>query len=171
MSQYNDGMKKCGPKRSGSLHAGCGEIKPVSEFYKNRRSGDGYQYLCKKCKNSINHNYFQQPRQVEKNRQRSAEYYKILRRKMYDNLPDDKGYCEICGEDKRLVIDHDHETGTFRGWLCRQCNSGIGMMNDDPSIIEKALIYINLSLQGDMLMPKLVKRHGMLRLAKINKEA
>ena len=33
------------------------------------------------------------------------------------------GRCEYCGNDQGpLCLDHDHETGKFRGWLCHPCN-------------------------------------------------
>lgn len=36
--------------------------------------------------------------------------------------PED-GRCEYCGNDQGvLCLDHDHETGKFRGWLCHPCN-------------------------------------------------
>jgi hypothetical protein len=53
--------------------------------------------------------------------------------------------CEICGHvsSKRdSVIDHDHITGRVRGKLCRRCNAGIGMLNDDPSKLRSALAYL-----------------------------
>lgn len=33
--------------------------------------------------------------------------------------------CAVCGEIKRLVVDHDHVTGAIRGLLCYACNSGL----------------------------------------------
>lgn len=36
-----------------------------------------------------------------------------------------QGRCAVCGDDRgrrRLVLDHDHDTGWCRGWLCPQCN-------------------------------------------------
>lgn len=30
--------------------------------------------------------------------------------------------CAVCGRVDSLVEDHDHETGLFRGFLCRSCN-------------------------------------------------
>jgi len=38
------------------------------------------------------------------------------------------GYCHVCGlseseHNGKLHMDHDHETGEFRGWLCRSCNA------------------------------------------------
>src|SRR5208282_5642773 len=34
--------------------------------------------------------------------------------------------CQCCEEaiTYRLLLDHDHETGMFRGWVCRPCNTG-----------------------------------------------
>lgn len=51
--------------------------------------------------------------------------------------------CAICQETPSvLVIDHDHSTGKVRGLLCRQCNSGIGMLKDDIVIVENAFRYL-----------------------------
>lgn len=41
------------------------------------------------------------------------------------------------------VVDHDHDTGNFRGWLCAKCNFGIGMFKDNPSTLKKAFEYLN----------------------------
>jgi HTH-type transcriptional regulator/antitoxin HipB len=43
--------------------------------------------------------------------------------------------CEACGspplgKDKTLCLDHCHDTGAFRGWLCSRCNKGVGMCGD-----------------------------------------
>lgn len=39
-------------------------------------------------------------------------------------------------------MDHDHKTGKVRGLLCTPCNTGIGMLQDDPEIVKKALDYL-----------------------------
>ena len=39
-------------------------------------------------------------------------------------------------------LDHCHETGEFRGWLCHNCNSGLGRFYDDPDLLIKAIQYI-----------------------------
>jgi len=41
------------------------------------------------------------------------------------------------------VLDHDHETGAFRGWLCRNCNSGLGFLGDNAEGLGGALMYLN----------------------------
>jgi hypothetical protein len=41
-----------------------------------------------------------------------------------------------------LHLDHDHETGEFRGWLCWHCNTGIGKLGDTPDGLRNALDYL-----------------------------
>lgn len=56
---------------------------------------------------------------------------------------DQEGCCAICRRvDRDLVVDHDHESGAVRGLLCGLCNSGIGMLGDDPGLIIKAATYL-----------------------------
>lgn len=53
------------------------------------------------------------------------------------------GLCAICGETpKRSVVDHDHKTGRVRGILCANCNSGIGLLGDNPATIRAAIDYL-----------------------------
>ena len=53
------------------------------------------------------------------------------------------GECPICLRTGALVWDHDHETGKFRGWICDDCNVGLGRFADDAKNIERALTYLN----------------------------
>lgn len=57
--------------------------------------------------------------------------------------------CAICGrlagEQRRLVRDHDHETGFFRGYLCPRCNLSLGAFEDDPELLERAAGYLRES--------------------------
>jgi hypothetical protein len=56
--------------------------------------------------------------------------------------------CECCGgqmgkiHDTRAVVDHDHTTGKFRGWLCNRCNLAIGRLGDNIAGIKRALAYL-----------------------------
>ena len=55
------------------------------------------------------------------------------------------GVCAICGGDngdKHLAIDHCHTTGKIRGLLCNNCNTAIGMLQDDPTLLNKAVEYL-----------------------------
>lgn len=68
--------------------------------------------------------------------------------------------CNICGKEdtggtknnkhvgktKSLVMDHDHNTGKFRGMLCNHCNRGLGNFFDDVNILEKSISYLKMEL-------------------------
>ncbi len=62
------------------------------------------------------------------------------------------GKCYICGVpeqelNRRLHIDHDHETGDFRGWLCGKCNTAIGSLNHSPILLRNAILYIESHIE------------------------
>ena len=50
--------------------------------------------------------------------------------------------CQLCGKKTKVVWDHDHNTEKFRGWLCHQCNQGIGFLGDNISGLENAIRYL-----------------------------
>lgn len=58
------------------------------------------------------------------------------------------GCCAICSINetlapkKRLCVDHDHKTGDVRALLCVNCNTALGMLQDDPSLFVKATQYL-----------------------------
>jgi hypothetical protein len=53
------------------------------------------------------------------------------------------GACPICGrDDLELFTDHSYRTGHTRGLLCRQCNTGLGMLKDSPTRLKRALSYL-----------------------------
>lgn len=55
------------------------------------------------------------------------------------------GRCECRGEyvgADKLVPDHDHKTGHFRGWICFRCNSGIGLLGDMIEGVSAAADYL-----------------------------
>lgn len=59
------------------------------------------------------------------------------------------GCCDICKSGTKgmgtLHIDHCHKTGMVRGLLCMNCNVSLGLMYDDPEIMENAIKYIQNS--------------------------
>lgn len=89
---------------------------------------------------------------VEKSREKSrksiAEWRKnnpkrwadIIRRCLYGIEPEEvvqllnsqKGKCPICLRQlgQKFSVDHNHESGEVRGLLCRNCNAGIGLLQD-----------------------------------------
>lgn len=50
--------------------------------------------------------------------------------------------CECCAAKRKLVVDHDHATGAFRGWLCDLCNMAIGLLGDTAEGVGRAVRYL-----------------------------
>jgi hypothetical protein len=51
--------------------------------------------------------------------------------------------CECCdGVARTLVLDHDHDSGAFRGFICRECNSGLGKFGDNVAGLRMACEYL-----------------------------
>lgn len=57
--------------------------------------------------------------------------------------------CEACGKEASpLRLDHCHQTGKFRGWLCNECNLAIGLLGDSPQKMRAAADYIERHKSG-----------------------
>jgi hypothetical protein len=68
--------------------------------------------------------------------------------------PDEHYKCPICDRGieeigkynqprlQNWVLDHCHDTGTFRGWLCHHCNVGLGGFKDNLTRLKKAVEYM-----------------------------
>ena len=53
------------------------------------------------------------------------------------------GFCEICRKFLDTpCIDHDHSSGALRGYLCRKCNTGLGMFDDNSEYLKSAIDYL-----------------------------
>ena len=73
-------------------------------------------------------------------------------------LEDQQGVCAICKRqnpsrerfgvraDRRLFVDHCHETGNVRGLLCMYCNTGLGMFKDNIEYLLEAINYLRSSV-------------------------
>lgn len=68
-------------------------------------------------------------------------------------LREQNNVCAICGKPERrpdkasgkikdLAIDHCHATGAVRALLCSNCNTALGLFNDDPALLVKAQAYV-----------------------------
>ena len=69
-------------------------------------------------------------------------------------LAQQHGVCKICGKPekvkfngvtKSLAVDHCHKTGKVRGLLCQACNKALGLFNDDITILQNAINYLQES--------------------------
>ena len=66
-----------------------------------------------------------------------------------DLLEQQGGTCAICdganadsAMNRRMTVDHDHESTKVRGLLCFTCNTSIGKLGDTYEALQKAADYL-----------------------------
>lgn len=57
-------------------------------------------------------------------------------------LTEQEGKCGICRRYRKLSVDHDHKTGKNRGLLCSNCNSGLGLFEENLNVLNCAKVYL-----------------------------
>ena len=139
-------------------------IEPICPCKINTRvrtkSGRLLSY-CRSCQNERDRQW----RVINRTKwltQRKQSHYKthfnLSQEDLKDMLIDQKGACPICGviltfEKKgstRAVVDHDHNCcpdnktcgKCVRALLCVKCNSALGLLNDDPTSLRAAALYV-----------------------------
>jgi len=124
------GMKRCGK---------CGEVKPTGLFHKRGRGG--FRSDCKECFTGR----FRAPLRLARRKAIKEGHIKCTATEQ-ELESAFTGFCHACGVpeiecSKKLAMDHCHETGRFRGWLCNSCNSALGQLKDSSEIITALLLY------------------------------
>lgn len=119
----------------------CGETKPVSEFPRNRATGDGLATYCKPCHNAI--------AREGKERLYGGERQFLLRLRygigeaeFREIIDGQGGRCPVCRTRPPEHVDHDHETGRVRGILCFACNGALGQFEENVQWLARALAYL-----------------------------
>lgn len=108
----------------------CNKDKPLQDYYTNATCKGGYNTRCKTC-------CYQASRKHD-----IARKYGISVED-YDRIMEQAVECECCGATGgKLVYDHCHETGDFRGVLCYRCNTGIGKLGDNLDGLLQAVRYL-----------------------------
>jgi hypothetical protein len=139
----------------------CGEVKPLSDFYKNATYKDGFVSKCKICHvKQTTENYKKKPEINESNKKRyfkniNAERNRDYKRKYGITLEDynkmlqeQKNSCAVCGlgadsaSKGRLFVDHCHTTHKVRGLLCHHCNTMLGLAKDNIDVLQKSIEYL-----------------------------
>jgi len=85
---------------------------------------------------------------LEQRRARSLRFHYGMTVEQYDALLEEQeGVCAICRSEcksgRHLAVDHDHETRENRGLLCANCNTAVGLMEDNPDLLIAAAKYLN----------------------------
>ena len=121
----------------------CKQELCVSKFYEDntRRSGkDRLMSQCMECSKKAGIS-----KRLAAQKLWGTKSAVIIRQ----NRPPEGTPCQICSKPmiyKRnadlMCFDHDPETHEFRGWICQNCNTGIGKLGDTPEGVLKALDYL-----------------------------
>lgn len=91
------------------------------------------------------------PPSFDRSRMYNLKYnYGLTNEQVLSAFEDDNGSCHICGHrpaadakgHHRLHLDHDHESGKVRGWLCMSCNTALGHFKDDIDRLRQAVAYL-----------------------------
>ena len=118
--------------------------KYLKEYYKNNHDMPEY----KEKKNTYRKKYAMKPeKKIADYKTYLLRTYGITLEQYNQMLEEQEGKCKICGKHhseskKRMAVDHNHETGAIRGLLCTNCNTGIGLFLDNPTLIENAINYL-----------------------------
>lgn len=129
------GVKKCRK---------CTAVKLESEFNIDKYQLDGLKEICRDCHKAKN------KKQRQANPEKTAQYLRKSRFKtkygltvdQFNLLSEKQSHkCAICDGKVKLVVDHCHTTGTIRGLLCKPCNGALGMVKENPFIIERLSDY------------------------------
>ncbi|MBM0275328.1 endonuclease VII domain-containing protein [Micromonospora tarensis] len=109
----------------------CEVVKPLRDFFNDRRNATGKMSQCKACmgakiKGSRRLRLYGLP----------PEQYEEMERAH-------KGRCGCCGEaSPKLVVDHCHRSGKVRALLCDRCNRLLGVADDDLALLKKAIRFL-----------------------------
>lgn len=142
----------------------CKESKILSDFNKDKRSNDGQDWRCRKCRSTTRKKYLQHEISYNKRwRVENAEYAKsfhktyqlkkkfgLTREELEQIRAAQNNGCAICGKNrssakKDLCVDHCHITGKIRGLLCDCCNRGMGLLGDSIEYLQSAAEYLKNS--------------------------
>lgn len=128
-------MVKCGTYSGYQTHkknkeVACDECRLAANKYRRQKRNQDVEFLG------------YDPRRFKRHNITKDQYEKMLKKH--------NGNCWICKEKKAIHIDHDHlcckggwSCGKcIRGVLCSNCNTAIGLLNDDINLLNNAVKYI-----------------------------
>jgi hypothetical protein len=95
--------------------------------------------------------YRKKPETIEKNRNRRLLQNYGITNEDYEKMLESQLFCCLgCGLhqnelDKKLNVDHNHETGAIRGLLCGNCNRALGLIKDNVKTLTNLCKYLERS--------------------------
>ena len=134
----------------------CDKPFPLSEFYK-RSKGNGLYSACKTCHKqqsviwqaahsdkvrNIKRLSARRHKDTRKN-YRLKKAYGISLEEYQEKVHLQHNLCDICKKPMSSPqVDHNHRTNKLRALLCKSCNQGLGMFQDNIDVVQEAAIYL-----------------------------
>jgi hypothetical protein len=128
------------PYKDGRVCTECKQFKPANQYAleRDKRAFGGItmRSKCRPCNETVKYKAF------------IKRTYGITYEDYEEMLTSQKGCCAICkskissSRTSRLYVDHCHDTMKVRGLLCSSCNHGLGLFKDSPSILKRAIDYL-----------------------------
>lgn len=113
----------------------CKSFKARDEFWRSSESKDGLCGACKSCMSELHSTSRAAMRHWAK-----KTYGLSLEE--YDALRAEQTHCSISGRTDNDHLDHDHQTGKPRNFLCPDCNKGLGLFHESPELLRLAADYL-----------------------------
>lgn len=133
----------------------CRGFKSLKLFRLRQKKGrrDSYESYCKQCEKENNKKFFLKNRELLRHRDyvRNCKKFGLSAEAYEQMVKDQNGACAVCekpeirtrgGKIKKLAIDHDHKTGKVRALLCCDCNTSLGLMEENPDRLRSLIRYI-----------------------------
>ena len=130
----------------------CNQIKDIELFAKAARYKDGRRNYCKSCHSIYMTNYIKNNpgKRSKQNPNRKFRRHGLTEEKYLELYEKHNGKCHACKEREGTNIDHDHSCCNkarscgkcVRGLLCSQCNTALGLLNDDEEKIKNLIKYL-----------------------------
>lgn len=128
----------------------CNELRPLSDYRKDKQKKDGLHSHCKPCCKANAKRWWKTQRElpIEDRRVKYLKYeYGLSIEEFHQMWLNQDGVCAICVtplslEQNGYAVDHNHVTNEVRGLLCKTCNQGIGLLKDNPAILEAGANYL-----------------------------
>jgi hypothetical protein len=126
----------------------CGEEKTLDNFMvrvetKNRKE---YRNECKQCKNAETKRASQLKREYASCKPTIDDECIICQRTERE-IKDSGRFSQTINPKTVWTLDHCHDTGQFRGWICNYCNMMLSRADDNPTVLERGAMYIRGELR------------------------
>ena len=130
----------------------CDRNLPLSAFCNCRSFKDGLNFYCKECAKKREQRYQKTPAYKKRCRKSNLKFKYGISLEEYDRMfESQEGKCAVCGKPEtqnwrgsvvRLSVDHDHKSDKVRELLCHNCNSLLGLSNENPELLKKTISYL-----------------------------